>query len=127
MSLLHRKKIIILLGILFFLTLSTHSFGAWYFGPSLNYARHAMDVVEHNDDIYAIGGFDGGDRLEVLYSGSPNWTTLAPLPTKQEGLAALNAVAQQDSWTVVARSAWSRQGAGQGTPQPELDRWNTSR
>jgi hypothetical protein len=60
----------------------------WDFGPSLNYARHGLDVVDHNGNIYAIGGWNGGDKLEVLYSGSTSWTELAPLPTQQQGLAA---------------------------------------
>jgi N-acetylneuraminic acid mutarotase len=60
----------------------------WITGPSLAYARHGLDTIEHDGDIYAIGGWNGGDKLEVLYEGDTSWTELASLPTGQEGLAA---------------------------------------
>lgn len=60
----------------------------WINGPGLAYARHGLDTIEHDGDIYAIGGWNGGDKLEVLYAGDTSWTELASLPTAQEGLAA---------------------------------------
>jgi len=58
------------------------------FGPSLNHARHGLDAIEYNGDIYAIGGWNGGDKLEVLYAGATSWTVLSPLPNLQMGVAA---------------------------------------
>ncbi|MHC4946273.1 MAG: Kelch repeat-containing protein [Planctomycetota bacterium] len=54
----------------------------------MKFARHALDVVVHDENIYAIGGFNGGQYLEVLYAGDKSWNTLAYLPKEQEGLAA---------------------------------------
>ncbi len=77
------------LGIGLLLIFPASGFGqSWTYGPSLNQARHGLDLVEHNGDIYAIGGWNGGTTLEVLYSGAASWTPLAPLPVKQEGVAA---------------------------------------
>jgi hypothetical protein len=59
---------------------------AWYFGPSMTYARHGLDVVEYGGKIYAIGGWGGGTKLEVLEAGS--WSDLTPMPQPQEGLCA---------------------------------------
>lgn len=58
----------------------------WYFGPPLNYARYGLDAIEHQGRVYAIGGWNGGGRLEVLKNGA--WGELSPLPESQEGLAA---------------------------------------
>ncbi|MCK4577937.1 MAG: hypothetical protein KAU50_04055, partial [Candidatus Marinimicrobia bacterium] len=58
----------------------------WYFGSSLNYARHGLDVVSHNGKIYAIGGWSGDHRLEVWENDS--WVELQSLPQPQAGLAA---------------------------------------
>jgi len=60
----------------------------WYFGPSLNYARYGLDTVAHNGKIYAIGGWNGDDKLEVLDTGTGSWVELQSLPTGQAGVAA---------------------------------------
>jgi len=62
--------------------------GEWYYGPSLNYARYGLDVVEHNGKIYAIGGSYEDEKLEVLDTDSGSWVELQSLPTGQELLAA---------------------------------------
>ena len=61
---------------------------AWQAGPDLGFARHGLDVVEYNGDLYAVGGWNGSDKLEVLYAGATTWTALASMPTAQSGLAA---------------------------------------
>lgn len=79
---------IISVGIALFLILAFPAIGvAWVPGPSLDTARHGLDVVEHDGDIYAVGGWNGGTVLEVLYSGDTSWTTLTPLPVQQQGVA----------------------------------------
>jgi N-acetylneuraminic acid mutarotase len=60
----------------------------WYFGPSLNYARHGLDVLENNGKIFAIGGWNGDNKLEVLDTSNANWVELQSLPTGQAGVAA---------------------------------------
>ncbi|RLG99284.1 hypothetical protein DRO38_07940, partial [Candidatus Bathyarchaeota archaeon] len=60
----------------------------WYFGPSLNVARHGLDVIVYANKIYAIGGWGGSKVLEVFDPISNSWAYLSPLPVGQEGLAA---------------------------------------
>jgi len=58
----------------------------WYFGPNLNQARHGLDVVDYQGNIYAIGGWNGDQILEVLENDV--WSFLTSLPEPQSGLAA---------------------------------------
>lgn len=60
----------------------------WCFGPSLNVARHGLDVIEYANKIYAIGGWGGSKVLDVFDPISNTWAYLSPLPVGQEGLAA---------------------------------------
>lgn len=86
---MHKKFLAFWVCFSFFMACSVFGFGqSWDVAPSMNYERHALGVVEHNGNIYAIGGFNGANKLEVLYSGDSHWTELAPLPVGQQGLAA---------------------------------------
>ena len=91
MRILNQRTFVMLLAVGLLLIFSASSEGQtrqWNSGPSLGYARHGLDTIEHNGNIYAIGGWNGGTVLEVLYTSQTSWTQLASLPTKQEGLAA---------------------------------------
>lgn len=61
---------------------------AWLPGPKLIQARYGLDAVEHGGAVFAIGGWNAGKRLDVLYPGASSWAALASMPTAQEGGAA---------------------------------------
>ena len=89
MKVVQKRVYTLLMVVLLIFTFSFHADGyPWDFGPSMNHARHGLDVVDYKGNIYALGGWNGGDKLEVLYSGNTSWTVLSPLPTQQQGLAA---------------------------------------
>jgi hypothetical protein len=60
----------------------------WTFGPSLNFSRYGLDVIEHDGKIYAIGGWDDASKLEALDTDGDSWDELQSLPTGQAGVAA---------------------------------------
>ncbi|TKR77315.1 hypothetical protein L596_018312 [Steinernema carpocapsae] len=65
--------------------------GKWTQATPMTTYRSRVGVAVMNRDLYAIGGFDGHDRLktvEVMKSDTHQWEEIAPLNNKRSALAA---------------------------------------
>ena len=62
--------------------------GTWKFVSAMSTPRVGHNCVVVNRLLYAIGGFDGCDRLntvEVYNPDNDEWTTAEPMKTKRSG------------------------------------------
>jgi N-acetylneuraminic acid mutarotase len=80
------KKMKTLFTVALVLLVTGLAFGQWVATTPMNTARHGLDAVEHNGNIYVAGGW-GGDTTMERYSGGA-WTYMASLPVGQAGVCA---------------------------------------
>ncbi len=75
----------VFLTILALVLMTGIAFGQWVATTPMNTARHGLDAVEYNGDIYVVGGWGGDTTLERFSGGA--WSYLASLPVGQAGVA----------------------------------------
>ncbi|XP_022095974.1 kelch-like protein 12 isoform X2 [Acanthaster planci] len=119
----------------------------WHSLPDLSRRRRYLAAVMHSAHIYAVGGYDGSTRLNIVEclkftQGQPTWVSMAPLNVKRglPGAAVLNDAIYAaggfdgntrltsaecydpriDRWTMIQDMNTGREGAGLTTANSVL-------